>query len=102
MFALLLGLTRPLATEYSFLVSIPTMLAAGGYKIFEALHHHKAGAPQENWQMVILASVIAAVVSFVAVKWLLRYVQTHTFVLFGWYRVLIGGALLAALAMKLI
>ena len=101
-FALLLGLTRPLATEYSFLVSIPTMLAAGGYKIFEAFHHPKAGAPNENWQMVILASVVAAVVSFVAVKWLLRYVQTHTFVLFGWYRVLIGGGLLVALAMRLI
>ncbi|HUD49826.1 MAG TPA: undecaprenyl-diphosphate phosphatase [Candidatus Baltobacteraceae bacterium] len=101
-FALLLGLTRPLATEYSFLVSIPTMLAAGGYKIFEAMHHPKADAPHENWHMVILASVIAAVVSFIAVKWLLRYVQTHTFVLFGWYRVLIGGALLVALAMKLI
>jgi undecaprenyl-diphosphatase len=101
-FALLLGLTRPLATEYSFLVSIPTMLAAGGYKIFEAMHHPNAGAPHENWQMVILASVIAAVVSFVAVKWLLRYVQTHTFVLFGWYRVLLGGALLVALAMKFI
>jgi undecaprenyl-diphosphatase len=101
-FCLLLGLTRPLATEYSFLVSIPTMLAAGGYKIFEAMHHPKAGAPHENWQMVILASVIAAVVSFIAVKWLLRYVQTHTFVLFGWYRVLLGGALLAAVVMKLI
>jgi undecaprenyl-diphosphatase len=101
-FALLLGLTRPLATEYSFLVSIPTMLAAGGYKILEAVHHPKAGAPHEDWQMVILASVIAAVVSFVAVKWLLRYVQTHTFMLFGGYRVLIGGALLVALAMKLI
>jgi undecaprenyl-diphosphatase len=99
-FALLLGLTRPLATEYSFLVSIPTMLAAGGYKIFEAFHHPKAGAPHEDWQMVILASVIAAVVSFIAVKWLLRYVQTHTFVLFGWYRVVIGGGLLAAVLMR--
>jgi undecaprenyl-diphosphatase len=101
-FALLLGLSRPLATEYSFLVSIPTMLAAGGYKIFKSVHHPEAGAPHENWQMVILSTIIAAVVSFVAVKWLLRYVQTHTFVLFGWYRVLIGGALLAAVVMKLI
>jgi undecaprenyl-diphosphatase len=101
-FALLLGLTRPLATEYSFLVSIPTMLAAGGYKIFEAFHHPKAGAPHEDWQMVILASVVAAVVSFIAVKWLLRYVQTHTFVLFGWYRVVIGGGLLAAILMRMI
>jgi undecaprenyl-diphosphatase len=100
LFSLLLGLGRPLATEYSFLVSIPTMLAAGGYKIFEAFHHPKAGAPAENWQMVILATLIAAVVSFIAVKWLLRYVQTHTFVAFGWYRIVVGGAVFAWLALR--
>ncbi len=76
--SLLLGLNRPLATEFSFLVGIPTMLAASGLKIFKAFHHPLAGAPQEDWAMVILATVIAAVVSFVAVKWLLRYaVQTR-------------------------
>jgi undecaprenyl-diphosphatase len=37
--------------------------------------------------MVLLATVVAAVVSFIAVKWLLRYVQTHTFSAFGWYRI---------------
>jgi undecaprenyl-diphosphatase len=98
-FSLALGLGRPLATEYSFLVSIPTMLAAGGYKIFEAFHHAKPGAAPENWHMVILSTVIAAVVSFVAVKWLLRYVQTHTFNAFGWYRIIVGAGLLGALAM---
>jgi undecaprenyl-diphosphatase len=97
-FALVLGLGRPLATEYSFLVSIPTMLAAGGYKIFESFHHPAAGGSHENWQMVILSTCIAAVVSFVAVKWLLRYVQTHTFNTFGWYRILVGAGILAALA----
>ncbi|HEX4122111.1 MAG TPA: undecaprenyl-diphosphate phosphatase [Verrucomicrobiae bacterium] len=101
-FCLILGLGRPLATEFSFIVGIPTMLAAGGYTILKAVRHPIPGAPHQNWPMVILASVVAAVVSFIAVKWLLRYVQTHTFVLFGWYRVLIGGALLVALAMKLI
>jgi len=101
-FALLLGLGRPLATEYSFLVSIPTMLAAGGYKIFEARHHPAAGAPHQNWQLVMLATVIAAIVSFIAVKWLLRYVQTHTFNGFGWYRILAGAAVLAALGAGLI
>jgi undecaprenyl-diphosphatase len=100
LFSLLLGLGRPLATEFSFLVSIPTMLAAGGYKIFEAFHHPKAGVPAENWQMVILATVIAAIVSFIAVKWLLRYVQTHTFVAFGWYRIAVGGAVFAWLALR--
>ena len=37
--------------------------------------------------MVLLGAIVAAAVSFVAVKWLLRYVQTHTFTAFGWYRV---------------
>ena len=97
MFALLLGLGRPLATEYSFLVSIPTMLAAGGYKIFKSFHHPVAAAAPENWNMVILSTVIAAVVSFIAVKWLLRYVQSHTFNAFGWYRIVVGGGLLVAL-----
>ncbi len=101
-FSLALGLSRPLATEYSFLVSIPTMLAAGGYKIFKAFHHPVAGAAPENWQMVILSTIIAAVVSFIAVKWLLRFVQTHTFNSFGWYRILAGGGLLVALALHVI
>jgi undecaprenyl-diphosphatase len=93
--ALLLGLNRVAATEFTFLVGIPTMLAAGGLKIFKSLHHPVAGAPAENWGMLLLATVVAAVVSFIAVKWLLRYVQTHTFIAFGWYR--IGVAILIAL-----
>jgi undecaprenyl-diphosphatase len=113
-FCLLLGLSRPLATEYSFLVSIPTMLAASAYTIFKQLHrnviessaqtilseihHPEAGVPHEHWEMVILASLVSAVVSFIAVKWLLRYVQTHTFVAFGWYRIIVGAAVLAMLS----
>jgi undecaprenyl-diphosphatase len=88
--SLLLGLNRPAATEFSFLVGIPTMLGAGGLKIFEALHHPDPLAPHEDWGMVLLATAIAAVVSFIAVKWLLRYIQTHTFNLFGWYRIVLA------------
>lgn len=97
--ALVLGLNRVAATEYAFLVGIPTMLAASGWKIFRSLHHPVAGAPREDWAMVALGTVVAAVVSFVAVKWLLRYVQTHTFVAFGWYRIAIA-ALLALLLLR--
>ena len=95
LFALVLGAARPAATEFSFLVGIPTMLAASALKIFKALHHPVAGAPHEDWAMLSLAAVIAAVVSFIAVKWLLRYVQSHTFVGFGIYR--IGAAVLMLL-----
>ena len=87
MFCLLLGLARPAATEFSFLVGIPTMLAAGALKIFEVVHHPDPLAPHENWGMLLLATGLAAVVSFIAVRWLLRYVQTHTFTAFGWYRI---------------
>ncbi|MEO5803104.1 MAG: undecaprenyl-diphosphate phosphatase [Verrucomicrobiota bacterium] len=95
--ALVLGLNRPLATEFSFLVGIPTMLAAGGYKIFKALHHPSPLTPVENWKMVLLAAVVAAVVSFIAVKWLLRFIQTHTFIAFGWYRIILGATILLLL-----
>jgi undecaprenyl-diphosphatase len=96
--ALLLGMNRPMATEFSFLVGIPTMLAAGAWKIFKAFHH-AANAPSENWGMVAFGTIVAALVSFIAVKWLLRYVQTHTFNAFGWYRIALAiGIFLLVLA----
>jgi undecaprenyl-diphosphatase len=94
---LLLGLNRPAATEFSFLVGIPTMLAAGGLKIFKALHDPPPGSLPAHWDMVLLGFVVSAVVSFIAVKWLLRYVQTHTFVIFGWYRMAAAVVIFAML-----
>ncbi len=88
--AMICGVNRVAATEFSFLVGIPTMLAAGGWKILKAL---KSGA-REDWGLLILAFLIAAAVSFVAVKWLLRFVQSHTFVSFGIYRIIFGILLL--------
>jgi undecaprenyl-diphosphatase len=92
--ALALGLARPAATEFSFLVGIPTMLAAGGLKIFKALHHPPLDGAPEDWGMVLLGTVVAAAVSFVAVKWMLRYIQTHTFAVFGWYRIVAAAVIL--------
>ena len=101
LFALALGLSRPAATEFSFLVGIPTMLAAGGWKIASTLRHAGPGALPEDWQAVGLGFVVAAVVSFVVVKWLLSYIRTHTFTVFGWYRIavalLIAGLLAAGI-----
>ena len=94
---LALGLSRPAATEFSFLVGIPTMLCAGGLKIFKALHHPPPGTPPEDWGLLLLATAVSAVVSFLAVKWLLRFVQSHTFVGFGWYRIVLGFLILALL-----
>ena len=92
LFALSLGIARPAATEFSFLVGVPTLLAAGAYKLFKAWRHHELGG--ENWGLVLLATCVAGITAFIVVRWLLRFVQTHTFVVFGWYRIILGTVLL--------
>jgi undecaprenyl-diphosphatase len=86
--AIALGLDRPRATEFSFLLGIPTLWAASGYEIYHELKH-PAGDPTD-WQMVALGTMVSAVVAFLVVRWVLRWVQTHTFVAFGWYRIALG------------
>lgn len=90
--ALALGLSRPAATEFSFLLGIPTLIAAGGLQTFSALRHPD-GTPID-WGMILLGSIAAAVTAFGVVKWLLRFVQSHTFVGFAWYRIVLGVAIL--------
>jgi undecaprenyl-diphosphatase len=89
--ALALGVNRPLAAEFSFLLGVPTLLSAGALQIYTA---HKEGVTIE-WGSVIIGFVAAAITAFAAVKWLLRYVQTHTFTFFGYYRIVLGLIILA-------
>jgi len=115
LFAMLVGLSRPAATEFSFLVGIPTMLAAGAYEVYKAL---KEVAPAHSevssalnvtaqthahlWGVLLVGTVVSAITAFLVVKWLLRFVQSHTFNGFGWYRIALGGALLALVARNVI
>lgn len=96
--ALWLGLSRTAATEFTFLLGIPTMLAASGLKIYKALHHPPPGAAPEDWAAVGLGFLVSAAVSFVVVKWLLGYVRNHTFNPFGWYRIAVGAAILLTMS----
>jgi undecaprenyl-diphosphatase len=91
--ALALGTERKAATEFSFLLGIPTLLSAGVYTVLKALKASE-GAPPVKWDMVLLGSIVAAITAFIAVKWLLKFVQSHTFVAFGWYRIILGVVLL--------
>lgn len=91
--ALAFGVSRPAATEFSFLLGIPTLMAAGAFKVLSAIKDGEAG--NEDWAMVALGTVVAAVSAFIVVKWLIRFVQGHTFNGFAWYRIVMGGALLA-------
>lgn len=87
-----LGLARPAATEFSFLLGIPTLVSAGAYEAIKALKD--GGAMETSWPMVALGSAVSAVTAFLAVKWLLKFVQSHTFIGFGWYRIGLGALIL--------
>ena len=96
--AMLAGMTsRPAATEFAFLVGIPIMFAATGYAYLKQRHGGGDGVP-EDWNALWIAFVVSGVVAFIAVKWLLRYVQSHRFTLFAWYRVLFGALLFGLIA----
>jgi undecaprenyl-diphosphatase len=90
--ALGLGLSRPAATEFSFLVGLPTLLAAGAFEVARSLRH--PSAEPTDWAMVAVGTVVAALAALLVVRWLLRFVRTHTFVGFGWYRVALGLVIL--------
>lgn len=92
LFALAMGVGRPAATEFSFLLGVPTLLAAGAFEILGELRHPSGGSA--NYVQLALATFVAAVTAFAVVKWLLRYVQSHTFVPFAWYRIVLGAAIL--------
>ncbi|PTU31206.1 undecaprenyl-diphosphate phosphatase [Stenotrophobium rhamnosiphilum] len=84
---------RPAATEFAFLVGIPTMFAASGKLLWDTFKDG-GGAGAENWGELGIAFVVSTITAFVAVKWLLRYIQTHRFTVFAWYRIVLGAGLL--------
>jgi undecaprenyl-diphosphatase len=94
--AMLVGTgNRAAATEFAMLVGIPTMYAASAKVVLDLARH--GGLAGENWTLLGIAFVVSTVTAFIAVKWLLRYIQTHRFTLFAVYRIIVGAALLLLL-----
>jgi len=92
MLAMVLGLARPAATEFSFLLGIPTLFAAGAKELLDAVKiEHVAPI---DWTEIAIGAVAAFVSAFIVVKWLIRFVQTHSFNGFAIYRLLLGAGLL--------
>ncbi len=83
---LLLGMKRVAATEFSFLLAIPTMFAATG---FEMVKNFKEFTP-EGGIVLVIGFVTALISAYISVKWLLNFIKTHTFIPFGIYRIVIG------------
>lgn len=87
------NLTRKTAAEFSFFLAVPTMFAATGYKLFSYYHH---GNSFGNDQLLVLAlgNVVAFVVALVAIRTFISFLTRHGFKLFGYYRIIVGVAIL--------
>ncbi len=93
---LLTGLDRVTATAFSFYLFIPTLGAATLYKLYGAFRDHQIDTAQ--LPLFLVATVVAFLVSYASIAWLLRYVSNHNFKVFGYYRI-IAGIVIIALAL---
>ncbi len=98
----LAGMDRPSALEFSFFLSIPTMVAATGYDLFKSLRHH-AGDPSsigiapantQEWVTLAIGFVVSFIVAYAVVAWFMNWVRTRGFVPFAVYRLIVGAAVL--------
>ena len=92
--ALLLGVGRPAAAEFSFLLAIPVMFAATGLELWESRHLLTAS----DGLIFAVGFVVAFVSALFVVRWLIRFVSHRTFDVFAWYRIAFGLALIVLLA----
>lgn len=82
----LVGLSRSLVTEFSFLLAIPTMLSASAYDLYKSGFAFASG----EWETIGVGFLVSFIVAMIVIKWLLGYVKKHSFNIFGWYRIIIG------------
>jgi undecaprenyl-diphosphatase len=87
---MLCGLSRAAATEFSFFLAVPTLIAAGGYDLVKHRDEFAAG----DAAMLAVGLVVSFIAALICVRWLLRYVATHTFTPFAWYRIALGAVIL--------
>jgi undecaprenyl-diphosphatase len=88
---MLFGLSRKAATEFSFFLAIPTLLAATAYSVIK----ERALLSSADLPLFGIGGVAAFVSAFLCVRWLLRFISTHDFKAFAWYRILFGLMILA-------
>ncbi|MDR5753331.1 MULTISPECIES: undecaprenyl-diphosphate phosphatase [unclassified Caballeronia] len=87
---MLIGLSRSTATEFSFFLAIPTLIGAGAYSLYK----ERALLSVSDAPLFAVGLIFSFIFAWLCVRWLLRYVATHNFVPFAWYRIAFGIAVL--------
>ncbi|MBG9387728.1 undecaprenyl-diphosphate phosphatase [Caenimonas aquaedulcis] len=88
---MLLGLSRKAATDFSFYLAIPTLIGAGAYSLYK----ERALLSMADLPMFLVGLFFSFVSAWFCVRWLLRYISTHSFTPFAWYRIAFGIIVLA-------
>jgi len=88
--AMVFGFSRKAATEFSFYLAIPTLIGAGAYSVWKERH----ALSVTDLPMFAVGTVFAFVSALLCIRWLIRYVSTHDFTAFAWYRIVFGGIVL--------
>ena len=88
---MLFGLSRRVATEFSFFLAVPTLMAAGAYDFYK----HRALFDAADLGPFAVGFIVSFASAFLCVRWLLRYIATHDFTAFAWYRIAFGAVVLA-------
>src|SRR4029453_19701 len=88
--AMILGLSRRAATEVSFYLAVPRWIGAG---VFSVWKQRDALVPGDA-PVFVVGLIFAFVSAWLCIRWLIRYISTHDFAPFGWYRIVFGGVIL--------
>jgi undecaprenyl-diphosphatase len=84
--SMIFGFSRKVATEFSFFLAIPTLIGATVYSLYK----DRALLSMDDISFFTIGTVSAFISAFLCIRWLLRYIMTHTFVVFAWYRIVFG------------
>ena len=88
---MLIGMSRKAATDFSFFLAIPTLIGAGAYSLYK----DRALLSADDAPLFGVGLVVSFIAAWLCVRWLLRYIATHDFVPFAWYRIIFGVVVLA-------
>ena len=88
--AMVLGFSRKCATEFSFYLGIPTLMGAGAYSVWK----ERAALQWADAPLFAVGLALSFVSALLCIRWLIRFVSTHDFTVFAWYRIVFGGVVL--------
>jgi undecaprenyl-diphosphatase len=88
--AMVFGFSRKAAAEFSFFLAVPTLIGAGVYSVWK----DRAALSVSDWPAFAVGTVFAFFSAWLCIRWLIRFVSSHDFTAFAWYRIVFGGLVL--------